>query len=269
MFFLPLSDDNPTNNKPIISWLIIGLCIFVFGWQVSLGDAKHAAILALGVTPSALLGGAPLPPEIAAIPAWLTIFTSMFMHGGILHLAGNMLYLWIFGDNIEDSVGSKLHYILLYALCGIAAALAQAFADPTSPVPMIGASGAIAGLLGAYLILHPRANVKCLLVIIIFVRTINLPAWIVLGGWFALQFFSLGQTGSNVAYVAHIGGFVAGMALIPFFRRKTVPLFDKPHSRAFVIEPIAGGKHHIPTIVRRRPSQKTSSPHRQGKHPFE
>ena len=249
MFFFPLRDDNPTHGRPYISWAVLALCILVFMWQISLGAAQHAAVLAYGMIPARLFGF-DLPvgtPEL--VPDWMTLFSSMFMHGGIMHLAGNMLYLWIFSDNVEDSIGHG-KFIVFYALCGVAAALAQAFVDIRSPIPMIGASGAIAGVLGSYLLLHPRANVRCIVGIFIFFRLVNVPAFIVLGGWIALQFLSLGQTGSGVAYVAHIGGFVAGMALIPVFKKPHIPLFDKPHSRAFSVEPLTGNSH-IPTIPRR------------------
>lgn len=261
MFFFPLRDDNPTALRPIISWIIIALCVLVYIWQTSLtGMAYRNAILAYGVTPATLLGNGALPPELNRIPAIFTIFTSMFMHGGFMHLAGNMLYLWIFGDNVEDSIGDKRKYIALYVLCGIAAALAQAAIDPDSFVPMIGASGAIAGMLGAYLILHPRANVRCLIGFFIFFRMINIPAFIVLGGWIGLQFLNLGQAESGaggVAYVAHIGGFLAGMVLIPFFKRKEVPLFSKPYSQPFQVQKVGGSVLHVPSMVRKSVVEKS------------
>lgn len=271
MFFFPLRDDNPTTRKTWVTWLIIALCCVGFLWQMSLGADGQTAIRALGVTPATLVGGAQLPPELHTVPVWMTVFTSMFMHGGILHLAGNMLYLWIFGDNIEDCVGSKWRYISLYALCGIAAAFAQSLVDPNSVVPMIGASGAIAGMLGAYLILHPRANIVCVIWIFIFFRVVNIPAFLVLGGWIGLQFLNLGQVASNVAYVAHIGGFVAGMMLIPLFRAKGVVLFEKPHSRAFAVAPIKSSSLHVPEMPRRpetRPDASRQADSGTDRHPW-
>jgi membrane associated rhomboid family serine protease len=160
----------------------------------------------------------------------MTIFTSMFLHGGLMHIGGNMLYLWIFGDNVEESMG-RFKFVLFYALCGIAAALAQSAVDPASRIPMIGASGGIAGILGAYLMLHPKAAIRTFVLIIIFVRFINLPAWIVLSIWIGGQFVAvpnaLASDGGGVAYFAHIGGFAAGMLLIPFFKRRDVPLFGR------------------------------------------
>ncbi len=157
------------------------------------------------------------------------------MHGGLMHLGGNMLFLWIFGDNVEDSMG-RIKFIIFYLLAGIAAAYTQAFIDPSSEIPMIGASGAIAGVLGAYLLLHPKANVNVLLWIIIFITVIRVPASIVLGFWIISQFFYFGlSTGGEggVAYFAHIGGFIAGMALIPFFKNAEIPLWEQSQTKAF------------------------------------
>ena len=132
------------------------------------------------------------------------------------------------------------------------AAFAQALTDPSSPVPMVGASGAIAGVLGAYMLLHPRANIRCIVGILIFFRVMNVPAFLVLGGWIVLQFTNLGQVGSNVAYVAHIGGFIAGMVLIPFFKQPHVRLFEPAHSKAFSVSRVNASPAHIPNVTRRK-----------------
>jgi membrane associated rhomboid family serine protease len=251
MFFFPLRDDNPTQRRPIISYLILAICVLVFGWQLSLGALQHDAVVAFGMIPARLFGyevAEQLPYQTIG---WVTVFTSMFMHGGFMHLAGNMLYLWIFADNIEDSLG-RVRFIIFYLLCGVGAALAQASMDVQSLTPMIGASGAIAGVLGGYLLLHPRANVRCVAGFFIFFRVINVPAFIVLGIWIGLQFINLGQTGSGIAYLAHIGGFAAGMVLIPFFKKADVPLFNKPQSRAFEVTQTIRPAAHIPTIRRAR-----------------
>jgi membrane associated rhomboid family serine protease len=167
---------------------------------------------------------------MSLVPAWSTLFTSMFLHGGWMHIGVNMLYLWIFGDNVEASMGQP-KFVLFYLLCGGAAAMAQAALDPSSTIPMIGASGGIAGVLGAYLMLYPKAAIRCFFLILIFFRFINLPAWLVLGVWIGGQFVAVPQafneTGGGVAYMAHIGGFLAGMALIPFFKYRHVALFDR------------------------------------------
>ena len=153
----------------------------------------------------------------------------MFMHGGWMHLLGNMVFLWIFGDNIEDSMGHK-KFLAFYLICGVFAAFLQAIINPDSTVPMIGASGAIAGILGAYLILHPKANVDVLFWIIIFITVIKVPAFIVLSVWIVSQFF--GSSG-GVAYFAHIGGFVAGAILIYFFKYPHIALFQEGNTRSF------------------------------------
>jgi membrane associated rhomboid family serine protease len=164
-------------------------------------------------------------------PWWATILTSMFMHGGFLHIAFNMLFLWIFGNNVEDSMG-RGRFLAFYLLAGIAAVYAQAAIDPGGTTPMIGASGAVAGVLGAYLVLLPRARILTLLFIVFFVTLIEIPAWVMLGLWFVLQFLpAVGQVatpdvaGESVAYLAHVGGFAFGLALVKLFaRRRPHPL---------------------------------------------
>ena len=235
MFFFPLFDDNPSRRTPWTAWAIIAICVLVFFWQQSLPpQSERLAFYQFGFVPAHASGAALLPPEIVVIPAWATVVTAMFLHGGWMHIGGNMLYLWIFGDNVEDSMG-PIKFVIFYLLCGGAAALAQFAIDPASRVPMVGASGGIAGILGAYLVLHPRAAIRTFILIVIFVRFINLPAWLVLGFWIGGQFLAvpgaLSGADGGVAYFAHIGGFIAGMVLIPFFKRADIPLFgadDKP-----------------------------------------
>lgn len=240
MFFLPLYDDNPTRRVPVITIALIALCALVFLWQRSLGwRAGDLALFAYGMIPAVLFGHADLPSALAVVPSWATIVTSMFLHGGWLHLGGNMLYLWIFGNNVEDSMGRGA-FVLFYLLCGTAAALTQALTDTASEVPMVGASGAIAGVLGAYLVLHPRANVGVFFWFIIIFRIITVPAVLVLGVWFLGQILSGVTTPTSeggVAFWAHIGGFIAGVVLIPFFKRSGVPLMQPRQSRAFAVMP--------------------------------
>jgi membrane associated rhomboid family serine protease len=174
------------------------------------------------VIPAVLLGLRELPPELALVPPAMTTLTSMFMHGGWMHLIGNMLYLWIFGDNVEDSMG-HVRFVVFYVLCGLAAVFAQALPDPGATVPMVGASGAISGVLGAYLLLYPHARVLVAIPFGFILHTTRIPAGIVLVLWFGLQLLSnmitpAGEGG--VAFRAHIGGFIAGMALIPFFKQQ-------------------------------------------------
>lgn len=230
---IPLRDDNPTTLAPVITVGLIALCTLAFFWQLSLGTHAEAAIRALGVVPAALFGSQFLPPELRQVPAALTIVTSMFLHGGWMHLIGNMLYLWIFGNNVEDVMGHA-RFAVFYLLCGTVAVLAQALPAPDSTIPMIGASGAISGVLGAYLLLYPHARVLVLIPLGVFSRMLYLPAMLVLGFWFLLQLLNTFLADPNqpgVAFGAHAGGFVAGMLLVPLFKRRAVRLFHPRTSR--------------------------------------
>ncbi|MEE8506292.1 MAG: rhomboid family intramembrane serine protease [Kiloniellales bacterium] len=242
---IPLHDDNPTTLTPVITIGLIVVCALVFLWQVTLPPgAGEAAVYAYGLIPAVLFGERTLPPEIARIPAELSVLTSMFLHGGWLHLIGNMLYLWIFGNNIEDAMGHA-RFVVFYVICGIAAAFAQALQDPGSTVPMIGASGAIGGVLGGYLLLYPRARVLVLVPFGFFMHMIRIPAVIVLGFWFVLQFLEsalAGDQAGGVAYWAHIGGFVAGMVLVIPLRKKSFPLFGGPRPAVVPPPPGRGGR---------------------------
>jgi membrane associated rhomboid family serine protease len=217
---IPLRDENPVSATPVVTWALVVSCVLVFFWQASL-DAPgfNRAIFSLGVIPAVLLGYAQLAPEVAMVPPAATVVTSMFLHGGWMHLAGNMLYLWIFGDNIEDRMGSA-RFLVFYLACGVAAVMAQALPAPEARVPMVGASGAISGVLGAYLLLYPRAHVLVLVPIGFILKVVRLPAIWVLGLWFAVQLVSslMAPSGEGgVAFRAHLGGFVAGLALAPLF----------------------------------------------------
>ena len=214
---IPLKDDNPTASPPTVTYFIISLCDLVFLMQLGSQSYKTGQLFySYGLIPSVLMGHKQLPMDLYAVPAYLTIFSSMFMHGGWMHLIGNMWYMKIFADNIEDNLGSR-NFIVFYILCGVGAAMAQVLMDTHSQVPMIGASGAIGGVLGAYLINHPNAKVLVLIPFGFFSQLIKIRALYVLGFWFILQFIS---SGGGVAYAAHIGGFVSGMILILFFNKK-------------------------------------------------
>ena len=229
----PIHDDNPTRITPYVTYVLLAGCILVFLWQISLGDTEQFAVYSFGVIPSVLFGVRSLPVELEVLPAWMTIFSSMFLHGGWMHLIGNMLYLWVFGNNVEDAMG-HVRFIVFYFLCGALAALTQAMFNPASEIPMIGASGAISGVLGAYLLLHPRARILVVIPIGILIYTPWIAAYWVLGFWFVLQLVnSIVAAGDNggVAYGAHLGGFVAGMLLIPLFKYRNVPLFSPGHRR--------------------------------------
>jgi membrane associated rhomboid family serine protease len=239
IFALPLYDDNPVRRTPVVNYLLIGFCIGAFWWQ--LGHNQHRVLYGYGMIPAVLFGTAHLNPYLHVLPAWATVFTSMFLHGGWFHLIGNMLFLWIFGHEVEDELG-HLRYLVLYLASGVAAALVQGFSNPGSHVPMIGASGAIAGVLGAYAILSPRANIHVFVWIVIFFRIINVPAWALLGLWFAMQLISgleqaRGRPG--VAFWAHVGGFVAGMILVILLRQHGTSLLQPRRSAVFATAPPA------------------------------
>lgn len=213
---IPLKDINPSRTRPYVTWVLIALNVVAFLFELLLDQMGYldTLIYSAGVVP-ATISSAPLP---LGVP---TLFTSMFLHGGWTHLLGNMLYLWIFGDNIEDRMGHG-RFLVFYLLGGVVAAVAQVLTSPHSTVPMVGASGAIAAVLGAYLLEYPNARVRSLLLLGYFIRLVNVPAVIVLGLWFVLQFFSgflslsVMESG-GVAYFAHVGGFIAGLLLIKPF----------------------------------------------------
>jgi membrane associated rhomboid family serine protease len=228
----PLHDDNPTRIVPVVTVTIIVTCVLVFIWQISLGQQFERAIYSFGAIPSVVFGIKAFPAELEIVPPWTTVLTSMFMHGGWMHLIGNMLYFWIFGNNVEDAMG-HVRFVIFYMLCGMAAFLAQSLPAPQSVIPMVGASGAISGVLGAYLLLYPHARVLVAIPLGFFIYTTRLAAGWVLAFWFVLQIISSALTGAGeggVAFGAHIGGFVAGMVLIPLFKYKTYPLFAPPRS---------------------------------------
>ena len=228
---LPLYDSNPRNRIPFqyVTVGIIAVCAIVYLWQASLDPQKaQEAVFALGTIPAVVFGERQLPPELLWVPAEATLLTSMFMHGGPMHLIGNMLYLWILGDNVEDAMG-HLKFLIFYLLCGLAAVMAHMLIDTSSTVPLVGASGAISGVIGAYLLLHPKAYINVLIWIFIFVKIVPIPAWIALAFWIGLQVVNGAMdpgTGGGVAVWAHVGGAVAGMVLVPFFKHKDVPLFN-------------------------------------------
>ena len=211
---IPIRDNIPTRTVPIItiSLILVNTLVFVYAAFMP-ASAEKGLVMKYGLVPREFLLSLHQHPELLPYNV-LTIFTSMFLHGGFLHLGGNMLYLWIFGNNIEDATG-HLGFIFFYGLSGIAAALLQFIYDPLANIPMIGASGAISGVLGAYLLLFPYARIKTLIFIIIFITTVNLPAIVLLTIWFFMQVL-FAQT-EGVAWSAHIGGFLFGLASIKLF----------------------------------------------------
>ena len=223
--FIPIHDDNPLK---VIAFqrVTVGLIVanvLAFLWQTSLAPGEIiAADQAFGVVPAALFGGL---PDFGNFPEEFALITYMFLHADVWHLAGNMLFLWVLGDNVEDDLG-HVRYLAFYLLCGIAAALLFAALRADSTIPLIGASGATSGLVAAYLMLHPRVRMWA---VFIMRFPINIPAWGVLGGWIAFQVaMVVADPGSPTAWWGHIGGFLAGLALTPFLKRPEVPLFGGP-----------------------------------------
>lgn len=237
IFALPLYDDNPIRRPPVVTYALIGMCIGTFLWE--LGQNAEIVAYQYGMIPARLFHFAELSPELAVVPAWATIFTSMFLHGSWWHLGGNMLFLWIFGNNVEDLLG-RGRYLLLYFASGVAAALVQALSAEHSQLPMIGASGAIAGVLGAYLVTYPFANVHCFVWIVIFFRIVTIPAWILLGLWFLMQLISgltAGPNSPGIAFWAHVGGFGSGILLYLLLRPPQVRLLQPQRTRIWASAP--------------------------------
>lgn len=224
---IPISDDNPSLRAPLVNWALIGTCVAVFLWQLTLPEALGEALFyRYGVIPDALLHGRALNGGDGLWPP-ATLVTSMFLHGGFLHLAGNMLYLWIFGNNVEDALG-HVRYLLFYLVCGVAAALSHALIEPSSMIPMLGASGAISGVLAGYVLIFPRARITVIIPLGILLYPFKISAVFVVGFWFLLQLAAAalsdpGQPG--VAFWAHVGGFAAGLLLAPLLSR--LPLFGR------------------------------------------
>jgi len=226
---IPIRDDQPSFTKPFINYLLIALNSLVFLFEVSLNpQTRNAFVFQFGVEPLRVLAGLGLANAHVPDPSALPLLTSMFLHASWLHLIGNMWVLWIFGDNIEDHLG-HFGYLVFYIVSGLAGSLLHIALNPNSTVPSVGASGAIAGVMGAYFLLYPSARVLTLVPLIIIFTFVWLPAWIVLGYWFVLQFlsgaataiaYSNGTRGGGVAFWAHVGGFVAGIVMIKLLPKR-------------------------------------------------
>jgi membrane associated rhomboid family serine protease len=218
---IPLRDNIPSRRTPVVTYALIAANVFVY-FLLQPGSGTRAGLFFTfqwGLVPADLLGGAPRVPH--PVPVTWTVITSMFLHGGFFHILGNMWYLWLFGDNVEDVMG-RARFLMFYLLSGVAAAAAQVAMEPASRVPMVGASGAISGVLGGYLLLYPHARILALVPLGFFTQLMEVPAVIVLGFWIFVQFFNAflmpAHEGGGVAFFAHIGGFLAGMALVHIFR---------------------------------------------------
>ena len=226
---IPLKDYTPSASRPFVTLALIGACCSIYLWQF-LCDAPmyRQALISLGAIPAVVLGNGSLPVDQQWVPRGVSVFTSMFLHTGWSHLLGNMLFLWIYGPNVEHAMGNG-RFLGFYLLCGVVALLAQSLHDPSSAYPIVGASGAISGVLGAYLLLFPRANILTLVVLPFFFTTLRVSAMLLLPLWFAIQLVSdfAEHGGGAVAIRAHIGGFLAGMLLVVLFKRRTVTLFAR------------------------------------------
>lgn len=223
--FIPLKDENPTSRFPYITVLLIIINIAVFFYQILSPEGLPYYVYKMGAIPyeithfQSLSSDSPLIQQpINRLSPWLTLVTSLFLHGSVIHLFGNMLYLWIFGNNVEDFLGS-FRFLFFYLISGLGASLVHIGFNSGSRVPVIGASGAIAGVLGAYMILYPQARVLTLIFLFIFIRVVFIPAFIVLGIWFILQIMNVGL-GGGVAWFAHIGGFLLGIFLVQYYIHK-------------------------------------------------
>ena len=225
----PLHDDNPTELFPVFTLGIIAACVAAWVFVQGAGtspDTLGASVCALGAIPAEVTGGTGGlggPCRLGGL-TWEALVTSMFLHGGWLHLVGNTWFLWIFGNNVEDSMG-HFRFLVFYLLTGVVAALAHVLVDPGSTIPLVGASGAISAIMGAYVVLYPRARVDTLVFLVVFVRVVPLPAWVMLGYWFLIQLLSTAADAGagGVAYAAHVGGFLAGVVLIkPFSNPRLV-----------------------------------------------
>lgn len=234
---IPLHDDNPTTTRPYVTVGLMIVCVLVYVVEhLLLNDAGEVRFAyAFGVVPSVLTGRESLPAEIAVFSPWASLFTYMFLHGGLWHLAGNLLYLWIFGNNIEDAMGHA-RFLGFYVLCGIAAVFAQVLPNPGSIIPMVGASGAISGVLGAYMLLYPRARVLLGLPLgFVILQFGRFPAIWVLAVWFGMQLVMgvlqatrpADEVQGGIAFGAHIGGFIAGLLLVAIFKKRSVPLWRR------------------------------------------
>ncbi len=227
----PYRDDNPTIGTPFVTLVIIvaNTAVWVLVQGAGMEPGLSRSVCELGLIPGEFLGrvaegtSIPLSPTAACVlgveRSWFTPLTSMFLHGGWFHLIGNMWFLWLFGNNVEDSMG-HVRYLAFYLLSGFAAAAVQTYMNPSSVIPMVGASGAISGIMGAYIVLYPRVRVHMLVVLVIFVTRIVVPAYLMLGYWFLLQLLggSMASEGGGVAFWAHTGGFLAGALLISAFK---------------------------------------------------
>ncbi|ANK83033.1 MAG: hypothetical protein TEF_21175 [Rhizobiales bacterium NRL2] len=258
---IPLHDDAPAHRTPWVVRSVVGLCVLVFLYQLVLDErAEVALIYQFGMIPAALFGHGALPADLAVVPPVLTLVTTIFLHGGFMHLIGNMLFLWVFGDNVESAMG-HWRFVAFLLLTGAIAALCHGLWDTTSEAPLIGASGAVSGVLGGYIILYPRARILVGIPIGFLFIPLRLPALVLLGLWFGLQVLNVLRVGSEsdpIAWFAHVGGFLAGAALVLLFRDRDHPILSKEKEMA--LAPF--GKDAAIRIL--RPEPHPDSPYKRG-----
>ncbi len=220
---IPLKDDIPTRSTPVVTVALIATNLLVFLWQASLSPEENYGVTQWGLVPIEFRGLLTYAHGGFNARPFATLFTSMFMHGGLVHLTGNMLFLWVFGNNVEDAMG-RARFFLFYLVCGTIAGLTQVYATPDPTITMIGASGAVSGVLGAYLVLYPYARIHALVPLIFYFTIVRIPAFFFLVLWFLIQLLSgaatYGMEGSGIAFLAHVGGFAAGFLLVRAFRRR-------------------------------------------------
>jgi membrane associated rhomboid family serine protease len=258
----PIRDHNPSERTPLVTWALMAINIVIFLLYYPALGGDEVQLLRFYLT------WGMVPEGVSQGYNWHTVVTSMFLHGGWMHLIGNMLFLYIFGDNLEDMMG-RLGFLLFYLASGIAAAAGQVLADPSSLVPMVGASGAIAGVMGGYLLMFPRARIDVAVILVIFVKIFTIPAWLMLGLWFALQLvsgLSMDLVGGGVAYWAHAGGFIAGVVLaMPFFLRRGGTRYwqawnGKPPHDEMEYRVVKRARSPIPSVQRSRSPKGVDRP---------
>ncbi|MEM9277333.1 MAG: rhomboid family intramembrane serine protease [Pseudomonadota bacterium] len=260
--FIPLHDANALKNIRLQYVTLILIALNIIIWvitatpQITDVSQANAYYYSYGFVPAVINDVADLPPDLIVLPETASYVTYAFLHGGFMHLAGNMLFLWVFGDNVEDAMG-HLKYLVFYLVCAAAGAFAHNLTIPNSEAPLIGASGAASGIVGAYLMLHPKVKVW---VLVLGRIPLRLSAMWVLGAWIAFQVYNYVTVESfDVSWAAHIGGILAGVLLVPFFKRRDVPLFDRDLPKSGTSVPVTGG------IQEKERNNPVESPHKWGR----
>jgi membrane associated rhomboid family serine protease len=265
MWFLPLYDENPSFRKPYLTYAIMALCVlWYFGYQSA---QAPQTILEYGFIPARLFAGYDPSFEygVSPLPVIITFLTTMISHGGFMHIFGNLYVMYLLADNIEDAIGNGPKFIAFAIITGTIGTLGHGLANPDSTTPLVGLSGVCSAMIGAYILLWPRANIKTLIGFFIFFRTFNIPAVLIFAFWLFGQLGGFLNPQGNVAYDVHIYSMIAGMALIPFFKRPHVKFFQKPVSRAFSR---GDGPTHVPSVGVQKPPPRRQIDPNDGKNPW-